>query len=274
MSIEMSIQEVTQTMVDDSVWQSLARIFTTPSTFRAVFTACTIMAISQLSGFNTLMYYSATLFKIVGFTNATAVAITVSATNFVFSVVNLVIVDKFGRRRILLVTILGMTICLVVAAVSFAYIPIDLHTLAVESNETGWPGYVLIATIILFVGFYSSGVATVAWIGTELIPMEVRAVGTMLITVTCWSTNIIIASTFLSMMKGIAPSGAFGFYAGICFLGWLFVIFCFPEVRGMPLEAVREVFHDGFGVRYARSWQRENKEFVKVHAGSSRGFGH
>jgi hypothetical protein len=161
MSIEMSINEATQTMVDDSVFKTLARIFTTASTFRAVFVACTIMAISQLSGFNTLMYYSATLFKIVGFNNATAVAITVSATNFIFSLVNLVIVDKFGRRRILLVTVLGMSICLVIAAVSFSYIPIDLHTLAVQSDEIGWPGYVLIATIIIFVGFYSSGVATV-----------------------------------------------------------------------------------------------------------------
>jgi SP family myo-inositol transporter-like MFS transporter 13 len=111
------------------------------------------------------MYYSATLFKIVGFNNATAVAITVSATNFVFSFVNLIIVDKFGRRKILLVTVLGMAVCLVVAAVSFAYIPIDLHTLEVQSDNIGWPGMLLIAVIILFVGFYSSGVATVAWIG-------------------------------------------------------------------------------------------------------------
>ncbi|KAF2031750.1 putative transporter [Setomelanomma holmii] len=274
MSIEMSIREATQTMVADSFWKTLTRIFTTPATFRAVLTACTIMAISQLSGFNTLMYYSATLFKIVGFNNATAVAITVSATNFVFSIVNLVIVDKFGRRRILLITIFGMSVCLIIAAVSFHFIPINLHTLEVQSDEIGWPGYLLIVIIICFVGFYSSGVATVAWIGTELIPMEVRAIGTMLNTVTCWSTNIIIASTFLSMMKGITPSGAFGFYAAICFVGWLFVIFCFPEVKGMPLENIREVFHHGFGVRYARGWQKENKAYAKVNAGNSQAFGH
>ncbi|KAF9692380.1 hypothetical protein EKO04_009531 [Ascochyta lentis] len=265
-SIEMSIQEATQTMVDDSFMKTLASIFTNLATFRAVFTACTIMAISQLSGFNTLMYYSATLFKIVGFNNATAVAITVSATNFVFSLVNLVIVDKFGRRKILLVTVFGMCVCLIVAAVSFSYIPIDLNTLEVQSDTIGWPGMVLIATIIIFVGFYSSGVATVAWIGTELIPMEVRAVGTMLNTVTCWSTNIIISSTFLTMMKGITPSGAFGFYAGICFVGWLFVVFCFPEVKGMPLENIRQVFEHGFGVRYAKKWQKENKQFAKINA--------
>ncbi|USP74855.1 myo-inositol transporter [Curvularia clavata] len=268
-SIEMSIQEATQTMVEDSLWKTFVRIFTTPATLRAVATACTIMAISQLSGFNTLMYYSATLFKIVGFNNATAVAITVSATNFIFSFVNLALVDMFGRRKILLVTVAGMFICLLIAAISFHYIPIDTHTLEVQSEEVGWPGYLLIAIIILFVGFYSSGVATIAWICTELIPMEVRAVGTMLNTVTCWSANIVIASTFLSMMKGITPSGAFGFYSAIVFLGWVFIVFCFPECKGMPLEAVREVFADGFGVKYANKWQKENKEFAKLNTQQS-----
>lgn len=54
-SIEYSIQEATATMVDDSLWKTLKRIFTTPATGRAVLTACMIMAISQLGGFNTLM---------------------------------------------------------------------------------------------------------------------------------------------------------------------------------------------------------------------------
>lgn len=165
-----------------------------------------------------------------------------------------------------------MVVCLVVAAVSFSYIPIDTHTLEVQSDSIGWPGIVLIVTIICFVACYSSGVATIAWIGTELIPMEVRAVGTMLNTVTCWSTNIIIASTFLTMMKGITPSGAFGFFSGICGVGWVFIYFCSPEAKGMPLEAIREVFAHGFGVRYSKKWQKENKAFAKVN--TQQGFSH
>ncbi|KAK4543391.1 hypothetical protein LTR36_005534 [Oleoguttula mirabilis] len=263
-SIELSLQEATSSLVQEGLWVSFKRIFNTPSTGRAVFVACITMAISQLGGFNTLMYYSATLFAIVGFTNATAVAITVSGTNFVFSLVNLVLVDKFGRRRLLCVTVLGMSICMMIAAVAFHYIPIDTHTLTVESGSVGWPGILVLVTIILYVAFYSSGVATIAWIGTELIPLEVRALGTMLNTVTCWSTNIIISSTFLSMMKGMTPSGAFGFYCGICFFGWLFVIMCYPDVKGMPLETVREVFKHGFGLRYSRQWQKENKHAAKV----------
>lgn len=65
-------------------------------------------------------------------------------------------------------------------------------------------------------------------------------------------------------MKSWTPSGAFGFYAGICFFGWIFVIFCFPECKGMPLEAIRDVFNHGFGVRYSAKWQKEHKNDAKV----------
>ncbi|KAF4767285.1 hypothetical protein N7455_006978 [Penicillium solitum] len=263
-SIELSLQEVTQAMSKESLWVTFKRIFTTPSTGRAVLTACMIMAISQLGGFNTLMYYAATLFSIVGFSNSTAVGITVSATNFVFSIVNLVLVDRFGRRTLLTVTVLGMSICMIVAVIAFRYIPIDTETLVVESNNVGWPGTLVLVAIICYVACYSSGVATIAWIGTELIPLEVRAMGTMLNTVTCWSTNIIISSTFLSMMKSWTPSGAFGFYAGICFFGWVFVVLFYPECKGMPLEAIREVFSTGFGVKYSKKWQKDHKYDAKV----------
>ncbi|KAJ5109009.1 hypothetical protein N7456_005684 [Penicillium angulare] len=262
-SIELSLQD-SATMADESIWSTLKKVFTTPSTGRAVLTACVVMAISQLSGFNTLMYYASTLFSIVGFANSTAVGITVSGTNFVFSIVNLVLVDKFGRRKILMVTILGMSFCMIVTLVAFLHIPVNLDTLAVESSTIGWPAALVLASVILYVAFYSSGVATIAWIGTELIPLEVRAVGTMLNTVTCWGCNIIISSTYLSMMKTWTPSGTFGFYGAMCFLGWLFVAFFFPECKGMPLEAIREVFANGFGVGYSKKWQKEHKDDDKV----------
>jgi SP family myo-inositol transporter-like MFS transporter 13 len=69
-------------------------------------------------------------------------------------------------------------------------------------------------------------------------------------------------------MKGITPTGAFSLYAGICFLGWILVILFFPEVAQLPLEDVREVFTDGFGVKKANllrkkeKWREENRNGV------------
>jgi SP family myo-inositol transporter-like MFS transporter 13 len=121
---------------------------------------------------------------------------------------------------------------MVVAATAFHWIPIS-KDLVLEAKSVNWAGILVLVTVIVYVAFFASGVATIGWVSTEQLPIEVRALGTMMNTVTCWGTNI-IASTFLSMMKGMTPSGTFGFYAGICFLGWIFIIFAYSEVKGMP----------------------------------------
>ncbi|KAM6527624.1 hypothetical protein FALCPG4_008678 [Fusarium falciforme] len=253
-----TVEVESQVVSDKSLWWQFKQLHCVPSNLRALISACTVMAISQLGGFNTLMYYSATLFSLVGFNKPTAVAIVVGATNFLFTFVNMVVIDKAGRRIILLVTVLGMALSMVVAAVAFHWIPIS-KDLVLQADSVNWAGIVVLVTIILYVAFFASGVATIGWVGTELLPLEVRALGTMMNTVTCWGCNIIIASTFLSMMKGMTPSGAFGFYAGICFFGWLFVVFFYPEVKGLPLEEVRKVFENGFDVKLAAQMQRELK---------------
>ncbi|KAG5337040.1 hypothetical protein C0989_011044 [Termitomyces sp. Mn162] len=67
----------------------------------------------------------------------------------------------------------------------------------------------------------------------ELFGLEVRGLGTSLSTATNWAGSILIGSTYLSLMAKITPSGAFGFYAGLCLLGWIFVLACFPETAGL-----------------------------------------
>ncbi|KAJ5295235.1 Myo-inositol transporter [Penicillium antarcticum] len=242
-------------------WQ-FGKLFFVPANLRALVTACMVMAVSQLGGFNTLMYYSSTLFSMVGFDTPVAVSIVVGGTNFLFGFINFAVIDRFGRRAILIVTILGMSLSLVVTAIAFHWIPIT-HMDSASTTLSGsqpWATILLLVTIILYVAFFAAGVAPVAWVGTELLPLEVRALGTMINSVTCRGCNLIISSTFLSMMKARTPSGTFAFYAGICFVGWLFVLACYAEVHGMPLEDVSAVFEKGFGVKEAKILQRELKE--------------
>lgn len=142
---------------------------------------------------------------------------------------------------------------------AFHWVPIDLQTLQVTSDQIGWPAYLVLVTMILFVAFYAAGLGCVPWQANEFLPMEVRAMGTMMINIFNWGPNIVVSSTFLTMMKSITPSGTFGFYAGLCFLGWVFVFFCFPEASNMTLEEVRNIFEHGFGVRYAERWRKQQK---------------
>ncbi|RFU26479.1 hypothetical protein B7463_g9864, partial [Scytalidium lignicola] len=261
--IQFSITEAREATAEKSMWWIFTQLWTVGSNRRALICACTVMAISQLGGFNTLMYYSSTLFGLVGFNKPTAVSIVVGATNFIFTLFNMIIIDRVGRRKILLWTVSGMCISLVVAAIAFHWIPIS-KDLVLEATSVNWAGILVLVTIIFYVAFFASGVATIGWVGTELLPLQVRALGTMINTMTCWGCNIIIASTFLSMMRSMTPSGAFGFYAGICGVGWVFILFAYPEVKGMPLESVRQVFINGFGVKYAAQLQKETKLARKI----------
>ncbi|KAI5925548.1 general substrate transporter [Camillea tinctor] len=257
--ITYAIEYESNAVGDKSLWWQFKQLHCVPSNLRALISACAVMAISQLGGFNTLMYYSATLFGLVGFTNPTAVSITVGATNCLFTLVNMATIDRAGRRLILIITVLGMSIAMAVTAIAFHWIPVS-PDLSMTEGSVNWAGILVLVAIIIYVAFFASGVATIGWVGTELLPLEVRALGTMMNTVTCWGCNIIIASTFLSMMQAMTPSGAFGFYSGICFAGWVFVIFCYPEVNGIPLEDVRQIFEHGFGVREAKKMQKERKQ--------------
>lgn len=243
---------------DKSLWWQIKQLYVVPSNFRAMFAACGLMAISQLGGFNSILYYSGTLFAAVGFNQPVAVGASIAATNFVFTWINLFLVDRIGRRKILMHTLWVMSAALVVAAVCFHWVPLDKN-LEVTSGKVEWAADVVLLCMLVYVAFYSLGAGNIAWMSSEFYPIEVRAVGTMLLTMSCWGSNVIVASTFLTQMANTTPSGAFGFYAGVCFFGWVGVYFCYPDVKGMTLEDIREVFKHGFGVKYARELQNEAK---------------
>ncbi|KAI5273483.1 myo-inositol transporter [Aureobasidium subglaciale] len=235
-------------------WAKIKRLHQ-GSNFRALLVACGLAFIAQMSGFNT-SYYSSTLFALVGFSNPVAVGLVVAGTNFVMTWVNMMIVDPFGRRRLLVYTAWGMSAGLVAVAIAFSFIPIDHKTLELENTTVTPPAIVVLVFIIWFVFFYGVSVGNTAWMSTDFFPMDVRAMGTIC---TTWGSNVVVSSTFLSMMKAFTPSGAFGFYAGICFFGWILIILCYPEVSGLTLEEVQDVFSHGFGVRYASKLRKERK---------------
>ena len=132
------------------------------------------------------MYYSSTLFALVGFSNPVAVGLVVAGVNFIMTWVNMMTVDPLGRRRVLICTVWGMSAGLLAVAVAFHFIPVNLHTLELEATTVSGPAIVVLVFIIWFVFFYGVSVGNTAWMSTDFFPMEVRAMGTMFLT---WSVT-------------------------------------------------------------------------------------
>ncbi|KAL3479295.1 general substrate transporter [Aspergillus californicus] len=248
---------------NESGWSKIKKMHTVPSNFRALLCACGLMVLSQISGFNTLVYYSSTVFSLVGFNNPTAVGLAVAGPNLLMTFVNMMLVDKVGRRRLLLMTVWGMSASLIAVSVAFSFIDVDVNSTEVVSGPISSAAIVVLVFVILFVLFYGVSVGNTAWMSADFFPLEVRAMGTMWMTCSSWGSNVIISSTFLSMINGMTMSGAFGFYAGICGVSYFMIYFFYPEVSGLALEEIKEVFEHGFGVKYARNLRKQRKLAVE-----------
>jgi len=222
------------------------------------------MCFQQLSGFNTLMYYSATIFQEIGFNNPTAVGLIVSGTNFIFTLFALKYIDIIGRRKIMLFSAPGMVIGLVLASVSFFFLTKHTGGNLVDGADYSktWSAIVLVS-MIFYVASYATGLGNVPWQQGELFSLEVRGIGTSLATFCNWAGNLLIGSTYLSLMGRITPAGAFGFYAGLCLLGCIFCFFCFPETAGLSLEEVQMVFRNGFGIKESKRLRTEKRQVLE-----------
>ncbi|CAN6613307.1 myo-inositol transporter 1 [Trichomonascus vanleenenianus] len=259
--VEQSFREEHAVNSELSLFKRLKMLYTDKANLRALIVACGLMGIQQFAGSNALMYYSPTIFGMVGFNNPIAVSLVVAATNFIFTGVSLKFIESVGRRNLLLYTMWGTFVCLTIVAVAFHYIPDQGSN---GTHKINWAGILVLVFILFYMASYASALGNVAWFGNELFPMEVRSLGTMMVTCTCWGTNVVVSSTFLSLVQATTPSGAFGFYAGICFVGYICIIFLYPEVSGLTLEEVKTVFQHGFGVRYSTKIRKERQQKQKL----------
>ena len=151
-----------------------------------------MQAFQQLSGFNTLMYYSATLFKEIGFNQPTAVGLIISGTNFIFTLVALKWIDVIGRRRIMILSAPGMVFGLTLASISFSceyyystiiILQLPMPGVADLTKKTGgnlvdgtdyskaWSAIVLLSMIV-FVASFATGLGNVPWQQGELFGLE------------------------------------------------------------------------------------------------------
>lgn len=232
-------------------WEGVKYLHSCKAAFRALLITCGMQAIQQFTGFNALMYFSATIFDAVGFKDSAAVSIIVAGTNFLFTVVAFFIIDKIGRRRLMLTSLWGMLIFLILNAIAFHFLGITFHgseTSVDPSNSHTW-GTVIIVAMIGYVGSFAVGCGNVPWQQAELFPQSVRALGSSYATAVNWCGSLVISATFLTMLQNITPTGTFSLFAGLTTLSLLFIYFFFPELSGMSLEDTQRVLTGGFHIK-------------------------
>jgi MFS transporter, SP family, solute carrier family 2 (myo-inositol transporter), member 13 len=196
------------------------------------------------------MYFSATIFTLVGFSIPTLTSLTVAVTNFLFTVAALLLIDRVGRRRILLYSIPFMVAGLLAAAYGFSFV--DLGTSAPTTTTTPSErggAVIILASIMIYVAAYAIGLGNVPWMQSELFPLSVRSLGSGAATATNWGANFLVGLTFLPLMEALSPSWTFVLYASVCVVGCALVWRVYPETTGLSLEEATALLEHGWGVR-------------------------
>ncbi len=200
------------------------------------------------------MYFSATIFSLLGFYSPTLTSLSIAVTNFVCTLIALLIIDTVGRRRILLLSIPVMVIGLLACSIAYECLgrpnwdaqPSDV--VADGDLRSPWAIVILVAMVIYVCG-YAIGLGNIAWQQSELFPLSVRSLGSGLATATNWGSNFVVGLTFLPMMQYLTPAWTFAVYAGVCTVGWVCAWKIYPETKGLGLEDVRLLLRDSYGVQ-------------------------
>ncbi|KZT27740.1 MFS monosaccharide transporter [Neolentinus lepideus HHB14362 ss-1] len=197
-------------------------------------TGVLLQAWQQLTGINFIFYYGTTFFKNSGISDAFLINVATNVVNVGMTLPGMWGVERFGRRRLLLVGAVGMTICEFLIAIIGVTISVD--------NTAGQK--VLIAFVCIYIAFFASTWGPIAWVVVgEIYPLAVRAKAMSLATASNWLWNFAIGYATPYMVNsgpGNADLGAkvFFVWGSTCACCIVFTYFCIPETKGLSLEQV------------------------------------
>jgi MFS transporter, SP family, arabinose:H+ symporter len=192
-----------------------------------LFLAITIGAFNQLAGINAILYYLNNIFAAAGFSQISSdqQAIAIGTTNFLFTIVGMSLIDKLGRKTLLLIGAAGCASCL--AGVAWVF--------ATESHRGD-----LLWLLVVFIAFFSVSQGAVIWVYIgEVFPTAVRSKGQGVGSASHWFSDTLIALVFPVVVTMMSTATPFIFFAGATVVQFVVVALFYPETKGQTLEELQ-----------------------------------
>ncbi|CAN1839138.1 Putative polyol transporter 1 [Linum perenne] len=223
----------------EGVWKDLI-IRPTRPVRHILLCALGIHFFQQAVGFDTVVLYSPRIFEKAGITSTNKkllATIAVGVIKTMFIVVAMFLLDRIGRRPLLLTSYAGMVISLVTLGGSLTVINRD------PTRSIPWAVGLAVVTVLSAVAFFSIGAGPIAMVySAEVFPLRLRAQGISLGMAVNRVVSGAISMSFLSLYKAITIGGAFFLFAGIAAVGLVFFFLFYPETQGKTLEEIEGLF--------------------------------
>jgi SP family arabinose:H+ symporter-like MFS transporter len=186
---------------------------------------------SQICGIDAVIYYAPKIFLWSGYESASSAflaSVVVAVINFLFTIIALLYVDKFGRKPLLLFGLIGMTISFILAG----------YALQSATTRT----HLVLIPILSYIAFFAISLGPIPWIFiSEVFPNKIRGRAVSIATMALWISNFIIAQSFPWMVETIG-GGSFYIFSLVCFLTFIFVLFMITETKGKTLEEIEQMW--------------------------------
>lgn len=216
-----------QSSMKGKISKSYAAVFE-KSVRPAVLIGITLAVFQQLCGINIVFNYTSSIFASVGadLNRQLLETVAIGIVNLVFTLIAMWQVDKLGRKPLLLIGSLGLSVLYI--------------GLAFALQDKWSPGFVSVF-VLLAIGIYATSLAPVTWVMiSEIFPNRIRGMASSVAIVSLWIAYFILVFTFPILAERLGAYGPFYFYAGICFLGFLFIKSKVKETKGRTLEELEE----------------------------------
>jgi len=201
----------------------------------------------QITGINAIIYYADQIFGSAGFlteaSRTTATTWAIGAVNVLATFIAIAYIDGVGRRVLLLVGMIGMTVSLVVVGVAFQLIKQAGPALANAGPSVA--GIVTLAGLVVFIISFAFSLGPVTWtMINEIFPGRIRGRGVAICTAVNWASAYLVSQFFLTLVDAIGSSLTFGLFAVFSVIGWIWVYVYVPETKGFTLEEVQDLWKE------------------------------
>lgn len=189
--------------------------------------------LQQFVGINTVMYYGPTIFQAAGFKSESGQLLATSGmglVNTLMSIAAVLLVDIFGRRRLLLGGLIMASVSLAIVGYTFSY-----HG---QSASLAWLTFIF---MMIYIAGYSLSLGSLFWLViSEIYPLNIRGKAMSFVTAVQWGANFLVALTFLSILGSIGPVLTFWLYGLMCVISYVFCYYLVPETTGVTLEDIEK----------------------------------
>ncbi|MES2504043.1 MAG: sugar porter family MFS transporter [Myxococcota bacterium] len=185
----------------------------------------------QATGINAIIYYAPLIFEQVGFPGAShAILATVSVgiINVLFTIISLFLIDRLGRRPLLLIGLAGMGVSLFICGLTF-----------LSDSQEAFRWFALVS-VLSYIAFFAISLGPIMWLMiAEVFPLQQRALGTSLAVCAQWAFNLAISASFPVLLHHLGGAHTLWSYTVMCVVGLFFTWRLVPETKGKTLEEIQ-----------------------------------